>query len=524
MLNHHHHQLHIKPILETAPVNAGSVKAELDTNSGQKSLLDVGEKKRSAQHDTMDEDVLIQLKARTGGKSAKKAAEDAQQIAAGEKLWVGRAAEEADMAAPKEVKGQAAQEKATAPVATKMTPEESEKAAGKEVSEQASQEKGPAMVASKMASEEAEKEKVPEPLAQDAVTAMVATQRPADEAEKAPAKEMLHQAAQEKTTAVAATEKAGMFERDRDSIIDGHAVAWMLVVVAFLLVAVLYYHNATFAVLVDAPAGGCDEDLFKEAERMDANFFVSCSPPHVSGICEPGKSDVLLPSGIWRGYSQEVGNDFEVVEFVLNFASASDDQPVPVTGNGTDDVGKYSLTGVYEQRRLAFQKKYILDTPSSDGHTQSNSSLGHVVEYRAEWAGDDLRKGIRGIWFFEEGVGSSFFHNGMFHVWPAMDGWQQIGHKAAMASEVPVKRAEDGEISASLDHESCRWHVTGFEVDPKQKCAKCYENPINICLLPCCHTAICRACESGLRTRLCPICYAPVNMLLTENGSILKPR
>ena len=40
--------------------------------------------------------------------------------------------------------------------------------------------------------------------------------------------------------------------------------------------------------------------------------------------------------------------------------------------------GKYSLAGVFEQRRLAFQKKYIWGTPALDGKVNHELNTVHM--------------------------------------------------------------------------------------------------------------------------------------------------
>jgi len=295
--------------------------------------------------------------------------------------------------------------------------------------------------------------------------------------------------------------------------INGSAIIWMLVALAVIAVALIVFFVAPDSKLSDDACSA----IQPQKSPVDAFAYVRHSPPHVYGVCEPGRTDVLLPSGIWRGYSQEDDKDFEVVEFVLDFTSAGENHPGQVQGSGTDDTGKYSLAGICEQRRLAFQKKYIWGTPALDGRVNHDANSGHVVEYRAEWAGESLRKGIKGMWYIEELAGTTR-SRGRFHIWPAMDGWQRIGQKA-MAPITPATPDATGLKSGDSPR-----RITAFKVDKEQICAKCFENPINVCLLPCGHTAICRDCESRLRHRLCPICYAPVNMIVTENGTVLKSR
>jgi hypothetical protein len=292
--------------------------------------------------------------------------------------------------------------------------------------------------------------------------------------------------------------------------VNGSAIAWLLLGLAFLLVVGLVSWFGP------RPSNSSNGDVSSASQSsagpVEAWAYVGCSPSHVYGVCEPGRTDVLLPSGIWRGYSQEDGKDFEVVEFILDFTSTGENQPGQVTGSGTDDTGKYSLAGVFEQRRLAFQKKYIWGTPALDGRVNHESNSGHVVEYRAEWAGENLRKGIKGMWYIEELSGATRT-NGNFHVWPAMDGWQRIGQKV-LAPTSPAATGTD--ITPKK--------ILAFKVEKDHICAKCYVNPIDVCLLPCGHTAICRQCLPRLPHRLCPICYAPVNMIVTENGTVLKSR
>jgi len=295
--------------------------------------------------------------------------------------------------------------------------------------------------------------------------------------------------------------------------INGSAIIWMLVALAVVAVGIIVYFVSPDSKLSDDACSA----IQPQKGPVDAFAYVRHSPPHVYGVCEPGRTDVLLPSGIWRGYSQEDSKDFEVVEFVLDFTSAGENHPGQVQGSGTDDTGKYSLAGIFEQRRLAFQKKYIWGTPALDGRVNHDANSGHVVEYRAEWAGESLRKGIKGMWYIEELAGTTR-SRGRFHIWPAMDGWQRIGQKA-MAPITPATPDVTGLKSCDSPR-----RITAFKVDKEQICAKCFENPINVCLLPCGHTAICRDCESRLRHRLCPICYAPVNMIVTENGTVLKSR
>jgi hypothetical protein len=148
-------------------------------------------------------------------------------------------------------------------------------------------------------------------------------------------------------------------------------------------------------------------------------------------------------------------------------------------------------------------------------------NTGHSIEFRAEWAGENLRKGIKGSWYIQEVTGSPRTA-GRFHIWPAMEGWQRIGQRAA--SPIPPSLLDDRPKSAKGAMSDTPRRIMVFKVEKDQLCAMCYENPINVCLQPCGHTAICKACEQSLRHRLCPICYTPVTMIITEQGTVERSR
>jgi len=321
---------------------------------------------------------------------------------------------------------------------------------------------------------------------------------------------------------------------------DDSGIHWTCALAGLVVMGGLLYAQMVHS--LEPPPLSSNVDDTVKAKSMKALEYVSYSPCVDTGKYQRKQSkkaskiqpDIVLPSGIWRGYSQQTGGEFEVVEFTLDFTPSGSNHPGHVTGSGTDDTGKYSLAGVYQQRRLAFQKKYIWGTPALDGQIKHESNTGHVVEYRAEWAGHNLRKGIKGIWFVDES-GHSSESAGRFHIWPAMEGWQRVGQTTTS----PTNECRDGHYvrrestGSAMDYTSTdatemvstrSAKVNAFKVDQDHVCVKCYENPINVCLLPCGHTAICQACEGRLRHRLCPICYAPVSMIATENGTVMKSK
>jgi hypothetical protein len=304
--------------------------------------------------------------------------------------------------------------------------------------------------------------------------------------------------------------------------IDGSATLMTVALLVIMVIAFSVWSFGPFENKSKSPSF----DAIPQDKPTDAWTFVGRSPPHTETVlsaCEPGRSDVVLPSGVWRGYSQERGQDFDMVEWDFQFSpGGAENQPGQVMGSGTDDIGKYSLAGVFEQRRLAFQKKYIWGTPALNGRVNHELNTGHVVEYRAEWAGENLRKGIRGIWYTEEVTGSPR-GTGRFHVWPAMEGWQRIGSAQRTGGSTSQAPSIADKSRAKPGDDTPRYAGL-IQVNKDHLCAMCYENPINVCLQPCGHTAICKSCETKLRHRLCPICYAPVTMIITEHGIVKKPR
>merc|ERR1719191_1057282 len=103
-------------------------------------------------------------------------------------------------------------------------------------------------------------------------------------------------------------------------------------------------------------------------------------------------------SGKWRGYYEQYGSSQRLCEFSLVFENGR------VNGEGVDDVGAYSITGLSSEDclRIAFSKQYVQHSLASNGDVNQEENLGHVVEYRGMAAGPEVAtSGVRGTWFIQ---------------------------------------------------------------------------------------------------------------------------
>jgi len=189
-------------------------------------------------------------------------------------------------------------------------------------------------------------------------------------------------------------------------------------------------------------------------------------------LLRPETSELPLPSGAWRGYYTVSGTRHDVCEFNLDFSGGNG----RVQGDGVDDVGQYSITGLHYGSRLAFSKTYIPRSPNVSG-VITYGNKGHTVEYRGELAGSSLGNGFRGAWSIRHGWDC---YDGEFHLWPAMEGWTD-----------EFRSDEPGGAG---------------QVFEESECVVCYDRAINTCLRPCGHVAVCSVCASRLRPRKCPLC------------------
>jgi hypothetical protein len=68
-----------------------------------------------------------------------------------------------------------------------------------------------------------------------------------------------------------------------------------------------------------------------------------------------------------------------------------------------------------------------------------------------------------------------------------------------------------------------------FEVSPENKCAVCFDRPIDVVLDPCGHKVACGLCAQSLKPQRCPICREHIQQILsskansdTQNGTTLE--
>lgn len=204
------------------------------------------------------------------------------------------------------------------------------------------------------------------------------------------------------------------------------------------------------------------------------------------------------PSGAWRGCYKQTparrGEDEQhgVCEFQLRFAGDG-----TVGGAGTDDVGAYTVNGRHGGGRIAFTKRYGRGSRNAAGY-HNPENLGHSVEYRGSPARLDAEgrplfgRGLRGNWWLKHRLGDD---EGQWHLWPVMRDWEQWEPAAEPAAggaggRPPAAAAADEEVS---------------------ECCVCYDAPIDTCLEPCGHVAMCSGCVARLpRPRRCPLCRAAI--------------
>jgi hypothetical protein len=228
-------------------------------------------------------------------------------------------------------------------------------------------------------------------------------------------------------------------------------------------------------------------------ERTGRRLLTQAEHIARSSRTEPPGS-VAYPSGRWAGYYTYEGSQFSVAEFDLQFTPAGgggDASRGRIVGSGVDNIGHYAIDGRYGNGRVAFSKHYEAGSQNTDGRV-IRGNKGHTVEYRGEMAGPTLGSGTRGTWHIRRFDGD---FDGIYHLWPAMDGWTDEA-QAAEADESP-----------------------SFEVEGE--CVVCMEGEIDTKVLPCGHVAMCSACVRRLPTpKRCPLCRADVRS--TRNVTLQK--
>lgn len=186
-----------------------------------------------------------------------------------------------------------------------------------------------------------------------------------------------------------------------------------------------------------------------------------------------------FPSGSWRGYYHQYGQNHSLFCFDLKFTFADGAEDGQVEGSGLDNVGRYRITGCCSCRtgRLGLCKKYIRGT----GDPRENK--GHCVEYKGVVQGS-LAAGVQGKWSVQT---RTYSGTGDFHIWPEEQ-------PALVATAVPIAMASE---------------VLPMAVpvaNTQNKCVVCFKPPVNTCLRPCGHVAVCSTCSE--QRKQCPICRA----------------
>lgn len=217
-------------------------------------------------------------------------------------------------------------------------------------------------------------------------------------------------------------------------------------------------------------------------------------PSHLSSHSEyllsvAGESQAPpYPSGRWRGYYTQQGSQHGVCEFMLSFDEAGELQ-----GEGSDDVGKYTIRGRHTGGFVAFSKEYIGGSHSAAGVLREEN-LGHTVEYRGKPArrladgSPSLGGGIKGNWTIQH---DRVRCEGEWHLWPVMTSWGRTG---------------PGEADAAGEGES--------------ECCVCIDKPIDTVLEPCGHVALCSGCAARLSPRRCPLCRVPIERTRTTQAHV----
>lgn|GEM_PF-529849 len=131
-------------------------------------------------------------------------------------------------------------------------------------------------------------------------------------------------------------------------------------------------------------------------------------------------SEALFPSGPWTGYYKYSGQSAKHrMDLHLQFTNGR------VTGEGIDDIGRFSIRGHYDARELEcyWTKTYV---------------GAHDVYYRGFREG----KGIWGVW--EIGLRA----RGGFHIWPK--GAEEGDSQVAQAEEPVPAHAAPAEVPALI--------------------------------------------------------------------------
>jgi hypothetical protein len=105
-------------------------------------------------------------------------------------------------------------------------------------------------------------------------------------------------------------------------------------------------------------------------------------------------SKSIFKSGAWTSRYYQYGSWHGPHQLSLTF----DTVEMKVNGRGSDDVGKFTINGIYSTKtqRLGLNKTYILGT----GNYAEN--LGHTVTIQLYWKPNNNQ--FEGTWYVQTGV------------------------------------------------------------------------------------------------------------------------
>lgn len=198
-----------------------------------------------------------------------------------------------------------------------------------------------------------------------------------------------------------------------------------------------------------------------------------------------------FPSCTWRGFYHQYGSQHTLCSFPLHFS----EEGGRVEGEGTDDVGRYVVSGLYNPatRKVAFRKEYLWGSSTVGGEVDWRENKGHAVEYRGEALGGP-GEGFAGTWWIRT---ASYTGRGIFRLWP-----EQLPPAPALPGPAAAQalRGYRGTVGG------------GYRVSEDGVCVVCFARDIDVMLVPCGHIAICGACSRQVRSSRagCPICRAAI--------------
>lgn len=278
----------------------------------------------------------------------------------------------------------------------------------------------------------------------------------------------------------------------------------------FLLWVVFYHvpNRGAREPVIRAPQGGLGESMITIENRASPVTLVNRaagagrSRGHSSSSSDDGDLLHGFPSGLWSGYYNQDGRNHALTQFRLEVTASGD-----LSGTGVDDVGQYTIDGKMRKRgrQMKFHKRYLVGTPASNGML-SGENAGHTVKYKGEMVGQGLHQGFRGTWKIR-GVDS-----GAFHLWPAMPDWQRFAPPASAPALAPLGVIEAQPVPAQPV-------PVVFVVTDDNICTVCFDRPIDVCLLPCTHVAVCGSCAEACRHQGCPICRSRIEHIARHDGA-----